>query len=172
MSDPEENEREGRGVLDVLRHVVDTLVEMERAGETRGSGRGTTSRGIRTDYGFDAKIGGRPDPDSLWDRLGVGENDEREATREPGLGDETREEYLVDVRSGDDGFVVLADLPQATAESVTAGIDSRNRLVIGIDGGVVERIPLGDVEIGAADTTFRNGVLEVRLRTDVEESDE
>ncbi|WP_331236525.1 gas vesicle protein GvpH [Natronorarus salvus] len=169
MSDPEENEREGRGVLDVLRHVVDTLVEMERAGETRGSGHGTTSRGVRTDYGFDAKIGARPDPDSLWDRLGVEGSEERDATREPGLGDETREEYLVDVRSDDDGFVVLADLPRATAESVTAGVDSRNRLVIGIDDEVVERIPIGDAEIIAADTTFRNGVLEVRLRTEVGE---
>jgi HSP20 family molecular chaperone IbpA len=169
MSDPDENERERRGVLDVLRHVVDTLVEMERAGETRGSGSGSTSRPFRAEYGFDAKIGARPDPDSLWDRLGTEESERPETTRR---WDEMREEHLVDVRTDDDGFVVLADLPQATAESVSAGVDSRNRLVIGIGDEVVERIPLGETEIDSAESTFRNGVLEVRLRYDVEETDE
>jgi len=170
MSEPGENEREASGFLDVLRHVVDTLREMEERGE--GSGTVSGPGRFRTDYGFSARTGARPDPDSLWERLGAeGAGERGTAGGRDGI-DAGDEDHLVDVRADDDGVTVLADLPRATAESVTAGIDDRNRLVIGIDDEVVERIPLDDADILAADTTFRNGVLEVRLRYDVEETDE
>ncbi|MDL5363703.1 gas vesicle protein GvpH [Halalkalicoccus sp. NIPERK01] len=162
----DDNHRETSSLLDVLRHVVETLQDAERSGEGRGTGSGTVSgRHTRTDYGFSVSTG--PDPDSLWERLGVDEpSDGSDAETTP----TSTDDHLVDVREVEDGVVVLADLPQATAESVTAGIDrEENDLVIGFEGEVVERIPLGDADITVADSTFRNGVLEVRLRTDPEE---
>lgn len=162
----DDNHRETSSLLDVLRHVVETLQDAERSGEGRGTGSGTVSgRHTRTDYGFSVSTG--PDPDSLWERLGVDEPEDgnvESTTPQP-----TDDDYLVDVREVDDGVVVLADLPQATAESVTAGIGrEENDLLIGFEGEVIERIPLGDAVIAVADSTFRNGVLEVRLRTDPE----
>ncbi|MEM4781702.1 MAG: gas vesicle protein GvpH [Halalkalicoccus sp.] len=166
----DDNHREASSLLDVLRHVVETLQEAERSGEGEGAGHGTVSgRRFRTDYGFSVSTG--PDPDSLWDRLGDARDGNAatgtESAPEAGEANEIDDEqYLVDVREADDGIVVLADLPQATAERVTAGIDrGRNDLVIGLDDEVVERIALGDADIAVADSTFRNGVLEVRLTT-------
>lgn len=163
----DDNHHDASSLLDVLRHVVETLQEAERSGEGKGRGSGTVSGGRgRTDYGFTVSTG--PDPDSLWERLGVddpsgGAEPTTSTSSEAGTGDD----HLVDVREEEDGVVVLADLPRATAESVTVGIDrERNDLVIGLDGKVVERIGLGEADISVADSTFRNGVLEVRLRTD------
>lgn len=165
----DDNHRETSSLLDVLRHVVETLQDAERSGKGRGAGSGTVSgRHTRTDYGFNVSTG--PDPDSLWERLGVDDPSEESADEPTATTKPDTEEYLVDVRESEDGVVVLADLPRATAEGVTAGIDrERNELVIGIDDEVVERIPLGSADIAVADSTFRNGVLEVRLRTDTEE---
>lgn len=167
----DDNHREASSLLDVLRHVVETLQDAERSGEDNGTGRGTVSgKRTRTDYGFSVSTG--PDPDSLWERLGVDEpseagNSGSSGSTTPAPADD---DHLVDLREEEDGVVVLADLPQATAESVTAGIDrERDELVIGLGSDVIERIPLGDAEIAVADSTFRNGVLEVRLRTEPEE---
>jgi HSP20 family molecular chaperone IbpA len=166
----DDNHRDASSLLDVLRHVVETLQEAERSGERTGAGHGTVSgRHTRTDYGFSVSTG--PDPDSLWERLGVdGPTGEPSETTET-TPDDTNGEHLVDVREAEDGVVVLADLPRATAESVTVGIDrGRDDLVIGLDGDVIERIPLGGADITVANSTFRNGVLEVRLRTETDET--
>lgn len=159
----DDNHREASSLLDVLRHVVETLQDTERSGEGKGAGSGTISGGTtRTDYGFSVSTG--PDPDSLWDRLG-GEESTDSSTVTPTKSPD--EEYLVDVREEENAVLVLADLPQAAAEEITAGIDrERGELVIGIEGGSTERIPLGDADIVVADSSFNNGVLEVRLQTD------
>lgn len=159
----DDNHRETSSLLDVLRHVVETLQDTERSGERNGAGHGTVSgKNVRTDYGFTVSTG--PDPDSLWERLGDSEpSDGSESTTI----DKSDEEYLVDVREEEDAVVVLADLPQATAKGITVGIShEQNELVIGNEGKAVERISLGDASISVAESTFRNGVLEVRLRTD------
>jgi HSP20 family molecular chaperone IbpA len=158
----DDNHRNASSLLDVLRHVVETLQDAERSGEGDGTGSGTVSgRFARTDYGFTVSTG--PDPDSLWDRLGGDESSQSSNSTPTQSSDE---EYLVDVREEEDGVLVLADLPQATAEEITAGIDrERGDLVIGIEGGATERIPLGDANIVVADSSFNNGVLEVRLGT-------
>ncbi|ADJ15738.1 gas vesicle protein GvpH [Halalkalicoccus jeotgali] len=163
----DDNHREASSLLDALRHVVETLQEAEQNGERTGAGHGSVSgKHARTDYGFRISTG--PDPDSLWERLGTDSGEETEPTADT---DTDTDDHLVDVRREDDGLVVLADLPQATAESITAGIDrAENDLVIGFDGEVVDRIALGDAEVAVADSTFRNGVLEVRLRTEEGES--
>ncbi len=160
----DDNHRDASSLLDVLRHVVETLQDADRNGEGKGTGGGTVSgKHARTDYGFTVSTG--PDPDSLWERLGVDdpspESDSKPTT--PAADDD----YLVDVREEEGAIVVLADLPRATAEGVTAGIDrAKNELVIGFEGEVIERIPLGDSEITVANSTFKNGVLELRLRTE------
>lgn len=168
----DDNHREASSLLDVLRHVVETLQDAERGDEDGKTGRGTVSGNhTRTDYGFSVSSG--PDPDSLWERLGVDEPSEAGdagssgSTSTPAPADD---DHLVDVREEEDAVVVLADIPQATAEDVTAGIDrERGDLVIGLGSDVIERIALGDAGIAVADSTFRNGVLEVRLRTEPEE---
>lgn len=162
----DDNHREASSLLDVLRHVVETLQDAERGGEGEKTGGGTApGRRFRTDYGFSVSTG--PDPDSLWDRLKDASDSSEVRESTPGIDTDREGDYLVDVREEGEDVVVLADLPQATAEGVTAGIDrERNDLVIGFDGEVVERIELGDADIAVADSTFRNGVLEVRLRTD------
>lgn len=165
----DDNHRDASSLLDVLRHVVETLQEAERSGEGTGRGSGSVSgKHTRTDYGFTVSTG--PDPDSLWERLGADEpsdgGDSRSTTPTS-----TDEDHLVDVREDEDGVVVLADLPRATAESVTVGIDrERDDLVIGLDGDVIERIGLGKADITVANSTFRNGVLEIRLRTETDET--
>ena len=158
----DDNHREASSLLDVLRHVVETLQDTERSGEGKGTGSGTVSgRFARTDYDFSVSTG--PDPDSLWDRLG-GDESSQSSTATPTQA--TDDDYHIDVREEENAVLVLADLPQATAEEITAGIDrERGELVIGIEGGSTERIPLGDADIVVADSTFNNGVLEVRLGT-------
>ncbi|MFC6906132.1 gas vesicle protein GvpH [Halalkalicoccus tibetensis] len=167
----DDNHREASSLLDVLRHVVETLQDAERDGEGSGTGSGTVSGNhTRTDYGF--SVGTGPDPDSLWERLGVDEESEASGSGSSGSASTPApadDDHLVDIREEEDAVVVLADLPQATAEDVTAGIDrERGDLVIGLGSEVIERIPLGDAGIDVADSTFRNGVLEVRLRTEPE----
>lgn len=169
----DDNHREASSLLDVLRHVVETLQDAERDDEGSKTGSGTVSgKRTRTDYGFSVSTG--PDPDSLWERLGINEGSEASdsgasSSSTPAPADD---DHLVDVREEEDAVVVFADLPQATAEEVTAGIDrDRDDLVIGLGSDVIERIPLGDAGIDVAESTFRNGVLEVRLRTDAEGAD-
>ncbi|WP_122090608.1 gas vesicle protein GvpH [Halalkalicoccus subterraneus] len=159
---PDDNHRETSSLFDVLRHVVETLQDAERSDTGRKTGSGSVSgKRTRSDYNFSVSTG--PDPDSLAERLGI-EDDTGESSGEFTSG--SSQEYHVDVRESENSVVVLADLPRATAEGVTAGIDrERNELVIGIEGEVVERIGLGSADIDVADSSFRNGVLEVRLRT-------
>lgn len=75
-------------------------------------------------------------------------------------------ENLFDTRLDGDEFVVMADIPGATVDELTVGIDPRtNQLVIGRGDTVLERV---DTPWNAAETSrawFNNGILEVRLRT-------
>lgn len=74
-------------------------------------------------------------------------------------------EYLLDTRYDGDEFVVTMDIPGATEEDLTVGLDREsNRLVIQKDDTELERIelPWNDVEPGRV--LFNNGVLEARMR--------
>lgn len=131
-----------RSIFDVVRHVIDSLQEAQREGRdsTRGAGHISGPRG-RTDYGFSARIG----PE----------------TEEPtAAGDH---DHLLDVRRGEDHLLVVADLPEADTDDLTAGIDrGTNDLVVGVDGKPVERVslPWSDVDV---DARFEHGVLELRV---------
>lgn len=156
----DDNHQEASSLLDVLRHVVETLQDAERSDESETAGRWTVSgRPFRIDYEYTVNTG--LNPDSHWDHLGI-----EELSDEPTTSTDTDEGYLVDVREEGDAIIVLADLPQATAESVTTEIDhERNALVIELGEKTIERIPLDDAAITVTDSTFNNGVLEVRLQT-------
>ncbi|MDL5363086.1 gas vesicle protein GvpH [Halalkalicoccus sp. NIPERK01] len=159
----DDNNQETSSLLDILRHVVETLHDAERSDEGETAGHGTVSgRSFRTDYEFTVSTGLDPDPDSHWGHLGIEElSDESTATSI-----DTDEGYLVDVREEGDAIIVLADLSQMTAESVTTEIDrERDELVIELGEKTIERIPLDDAAITVTDSTFNNGVLEVRLQT-------
>ena len=82
----------------------------------------------------------------------------REQTHEPG-------DALVETRFEGDTFVVNADLPGATTEDLSVGINARtNALVIARSGTVCERVALPWRSPEATRVWLNNGVLEVRLR--------
>ena len=75
------------------------------------------------------------------------------------------DDHLVETRFDGDTFVVNADLPGATTEDLSVGIDERtNALVIAREGAVRERVALPWSSPEATRVWLNNGVLEVRLR--------
>lgn len=159
----DDNRHETSSLFDIIRHVVEILQDAQRSDEGETAGHGTVlGRPFQTDYEFTVNTGLDPNPHSHWDYLGTEElSSETSATST-----DTDEDRLVDVREEGDAIIVLIDLPQATAESVTTEIDrERNELVIELGGKTIERIPLDDTAITVTDSTFNNGVFEVRLQT-------
>lgn len=157
----DDNHHEASSLLDIIRHVIETFQDTERSDEDETAGHGTVSeRSFRTDYEFTVSTG--LNHDRYWGRPSIKElSDGTTATI-----NDTNEDRLVDVREERDAIIVLADLPQATAESITTEIDrERNEFVIGLGGKIIGEIPLNDADITVTDSTFNNGVLEVRLQT-------
>lgn len=71
---------------------------------------------------------------------------------------------LVETRIEDDEFVVHADIPDATKDDLSVGINPRtNDLVIGRNDRVIERIGIPWTSHEATNVWFNNGVLEVRI---------
>lgn len=160
----DDNRHEASSLLDIIRHVVEILQDAQRSDEGETAGHRTVlGRPFQTDYEFTVNTGLDPNPHSHWDHLGLEELSSETSTTST----DTEEGYLVDVREEGDAIIVLADLPQATAESVTTEIDhERNELVIELSGTTIDRIPLDNTAITVTDSTFNNGVFEVRLQTD------
>ncbi|WP_265110158.1 Hsp20/alpha crystallin family protein [Halosolutus halophilus] len=74
---------------------------------------------------------------------------------------------LVDTRRADGEFVVTADVPDASRDDVSVGIDPRtSEVVITVSGVVLERVATPWRSVEATRVRFNNGVLEVRLRPD------
>ncbi|WP_290812990.1 Hsp20/alpha crystallin family protein [Halovivax sp.] len=77
------------------------------------------------------------------------------------------EQCLIDTRLDDDEFVVNADVPGASKDDVSVGMNpSTDQLVISRGGSVVGRVDLPWKSAEATNVWFNNGVLEVRLRSD------
>ena len=75
--------------------------------------------------------------------------------------------HLVDTRREDGEFIVTADIPNASRDDLSVGIDPRtNELVIGVAGTALERVDPPWRSVEATKVWFNNGVLEVRLRPD------
>lgn len=164
------NNHKASSLFDIIRHVVEILQDAQRSDESETAGQGAVSGWpFQTDYEFTVSTSLDPNHYSRWDHLGIEElSSETTATIT-----DTDEDYLVDVREEGDAIIVLADLPQVTAESVTTEIDrKRDEPVIELGGKTVERIQLDNTAITVTDSTFNNGVFEVRLQTSEGEVDE
>lgn len=74
------------------------------------------------------------------------------------------ESYLVDSHRDGDEMLVTADLPGVDAEDLSVGLDPEANLVVGVEGDVIERVPLPWDAVEATRARFHNHVLEVRLR--------
>lgn len=86
-------------------------------------------------------------------------------SQERRIGETADGEYLLDTRFDGEEFVVTADIPGATRDDLTVGLDrDSNRLVVKKDGTELERIemPWDPVEPGRV--LFNNGILEARMR--------
>ncbi|WP_175501342.1 gas vesicle protein GvpH [Halogeometricum limi] len=74
-------------------------------------------------------------------------------------------DYHVDSYRTDDELTIVADLLGTKRDDVTAGIDAkRGELVVAVGDRAVGRVPLPWDPVTVADTSFNNGVLQVRLR--------
>ena len=144
--------------------------------DSRGSEVDDRAAGIRLEVGLRsltdllgdlvevAASGSPPPPERHSGRSTVDENvrDRRRRTR---VGDTTSEEHLVETHFDDDEFVVTADIPGATKDDLSVGIDrTTNELVIAKDGTVRERVDLPWPSPEATRVWFNNGILEIRLR--------
>ena len=79
------------------------------------------------------------------------------------------EQCLIDTRFDDDEFVVNADIPGASKDDVSVGMNpSTDQLVISRGASVVGRVDLPWESTEATNVWFNNGVLEVRLQSSAE----
>lgn len=82
------------------------------------------------------------------------------------------DDYHVDSHRTEDDLTVVADLAGADRSDVTTGIDpDRNELVVGVDDRVAGRVDLPWDPVEVADSTYNNGILQVRLRPVAESAD-
>jgi len=145
---------DGRNLpLGVALRLLDILAEMEQQDQRHRRGHGRLGDNVTFDYCFSIGLG----PEQT-DATGP----ERTDTTGPERTDATG---LVTTRPLDDGRIVVADLPGIDPEAVDVDVDRRSEtLRLWIDGDPVERVPLPDTDAEVVDTTFSNGILEVRLR--------
>ncbi|WP_435348183.1 Hsp20/alpha crystallin family protein [Haloarchaeobius sp. HRN-SO-5] len=74
-------------------------------------------------------------------------------------------DYLTTTNREGDELVVSVDMPAVDPDDVTVGL-SGSHLVVSVDGRPVERVPVDDPDPETVAATYRNGVLEVRVRLD------
>lgn len=75
------------------------------------------------------------------------------------------DDQLFDTRFDDDEFIVIADIPGASKDNLSVGINSvANTLVIAKEGTVLGRVELPWDSPETTKVWFNNGVLEVRLQ--------
>ncbi|WP_293031406.1 gas vesicle protein GvpH [Natronococcus sp.] len=170
MSNKDENERE----------------DSERNGSTRDSRRTDSSLAAAIESSLQARLR------SLSERLEsvVGEEAKRSSRGPPRSRPSTRRteanrkqrtdssrrkrarksestECLIDTRLDGDEFVVVADLPGANKDDLTAGINPEtNELVIKKTDTTVGRVELPWASSEMQKAWFKNGVLEVYIRSD------
>lgn len=102
--------------------------------------------------------GGRPSRASPGARRRSGGTADRESA-------DARADYRVDHHREGDELTVIADLGGTEHDDVTAGIDpNRGEFVVAVDESVAGRVPLPWDPVEAVETTYNNGVLQVRLR--------
>ena len=76
------------------------------------------------------------------------------------------DDYLTATRWEDDAFVVTADLPGVEQSELSVGTTpDRERIVIRVDGEVIDRVPLPEPRptLDAIEARYNNHVLEIRV---------
>lgn len=146
------------------------------------SGWGDRSRGFHFEAGLrplsdllgnlvEVTVGEAPPPDDPVDWEAIEEPDDEprrtdeSADRSERASDVARDAALIDSRFEDESGVVVVDVPGASKDDLSVGIDPRTcDLVIGLEGTVLERVRLPWESAEATRVWFNNGVLEVDLR--------
>jgi HSP20 family molecular chaperone IbpA len=176
MSNKDENERDDgerkAPVRDNQRRDPSLATAIESSLQ---AGLRSLSEGLEKVVGEDAKRSSRGPPRSRppAQRTRVNQrqrtdDQERSRARTPESAD-----CLIDTRLDDGEFVVIADLPGADRDDLTAGIDPRtNELVIRKTGTTVGRVELPWTSSEMQKAWFKNGVLEVYIRSDDTEQSE
>lgn len=157
----EDGDEDDAGLLGAIGRIVEALADAERDGRSDIGGAGRLPSGhFTTEYGYAGRIG-IADGDSSAGSSGASSDAMGADDEQAGDGEDV---YRVDVRyDGDDELLVVADLPDVSADQLNAGIDTdTNELVIEVDERPVDRLelpwPVEDV-----DGRFRHGILELRF---------
>lgn len=94
------------------------------------------------------------------------ETDDPSRTRTKRIRGAESAECHVDTRIEDNEFVITADIPGASKDDISVGINPKtNTLVISTDETVLTRVDLPGHSPETTNVWFNNGVLEVRLRS-------
>lgn len=127
------------------------------------------SEGLENVVGEDAKRSSRGPPRSRPSTRSTQAN-EKQRTDSSGRKRARKSEStegLIDTRLDGDKFVVVADLPGASKDDLTAGINPEtNELVIKKTNTTVGRVELPWTSSEMQKAWFKNGVLEVYIRSD------
>lgn len=126
------------------------------------------SEGLENVVGEEAKRSSRGPPGSRppAQRSRVNRKQHRDGSERKRARKSESAECLIDTRLDDGEFVVVADLPGATKEDLTAGINPEtNELVIKKTSTTVGRVELPWTSSEMRNAWFKNGILEVYIRS-------
>lgn len=160
--DPDDDDREtdDAGLLGAIGRILQSLADAERDGQSGVAGAGRLPSGhFTTEYGYAGRIGIGGDDQ--------GGSSTRESSNDRDVNDASADEdgYRVDVRydEDDDELLVVADLPDVSADELNAGIDTTtDELVIQVDDRTVDRLEL-PWTVEDVESRFRHGILELRF---------
>jgi HSP20 family molecular chaperone IbpA len=133
------------------------------------------SEGLQNVVGEDAKRSSRGPPRSRppTQRTRTNQTQSADSSKRTRKRKYESTECLIDTRLDDGEFVVVADLPGANKDDLTAGINPRtNELVIKKTDTTVGRVELPWTSSEMRKAWFKNGILEVYIRSDNTEPSE
>lgn len=176
MSNKDENER-GDSERETSGHNrQQTDPSLARAIESSlQAGLRSLSEGLENLVGEDAKRSSRGPPRSRppAQRTQANQKQRTDSSERKQARKSESTDCLIDTRLDDGEFVVVADLPGATKDDLTAGINpSTNELIIKKTDTTVGRVELPWTSSEMRKAWFKNGVLEVYVQSDDTESSE
>lgn len=176
MSNKDENEREDSERDTSRRNRQQTDPSLATAIESSlQEGLRSLSEGLGNLVGEDAKRSSRGPPRSRppTQRTQANQKQRTDSTERKQARKSESTECLIDTRLDDGEFVVVADLPGANKDDLAAGINPRtNELVIKKIGTTVGRVELPWTSSEMQKAWFKNGILEVYIRSDDTEPSE
>jgi HSP20 family molecular chaperone IbpA len=170
MSNKDENEREDSERDASVRNRQQTDPSLATAIESSlQAGLRSLSEGLGNLVGEDAKRSSRGPPRSRppTQRTQANRKQRTDSSERKRARKSESTECLIDTRLDDGEFIVVADLPGAHKDDLTAGINPRtNELVIKKTGTTVGRVELPWTSSEMRKAWFKNGVLEVYIQSD------